>query len=214
MTFVIETGQLVQGLVNAVIEDADFDATPEQALRWLTARQRTMSARSLCNRKTLNLGSTVSGQDIYGLPPGIIRVLEVSVGGLSYGEARHADFVGLLNAWSVICGPGGVAARQDTAMGTTQLRIFPAGGQEAQPISVYAVTLAPDLALADDSTLVVPPEYYEALVSGAIATGTGRGEARPDLASAFGTEFAEACQELKMATRRKFRRSGALQLRV
>lgn len=218
MTFVVETGEAVQRLVNAVIEDADFDATPAQALRWLNTRQQLMCERTLCYRKTLSLGNTVSGQDVYSLPAGVVRLLQVSVGGLTYEHATHGDFSALGNGFEWLVGEpgmsGGVAGREDSAAGTTQLRVFPVPGETPLAIAVYAAMIAPDLVVGEDNTLVIPPQFYDGLVEGAIATGSARGEARTDLAAQFEEKYAAACQELKLATRVKFRRSGPAQIRV
>jgi len=218
MPFVVETGEAVQQLVNAVIEDADFDATPAQALRWLNTRQKLMCERTLCYRKTLSLGNTVEGQDVYSLPAGVVRLLQVTVGDVTYEQATHRDFSALAHGFEWLVGEpgvsGGVAAREDSPAGTTQLRVFPVPGETPLPIAVYAAMVTPDLVIGQDSTLVIPPQFYDGLVDGAIATGSGRGEARTDLAAQFEEKFTAACQELKLATRVKFRRSGPTQIRV
>lgn len=214
--FALESGEAtVQELVDAVLEDAEFDATPAQALRWLTDRQRQMCARSLCYRATLNLGNTVQGQDIYPLPGGIIRILQVTVGDQVYDHARHSDFSNGAARWIWLSGPGGLAGREDLAAGVSQLRVFPipAEGSEPQAIVAYAVMQAPALAIGEDSTIVVPLDYKTALIEGAIATGNRR-ESRHDLAQPCEEIFNTACNELKLATRRKFRTAGSLQLRT
>lgn len=220
MPFAVETATEVPALVNAVIEDADFDATPAQALRWLSERQQLMCARTLCYRKTLALGNTVAGQDVYALPPLIARLLQVTVGDVTYEHATHRDFSALSHGWEWLVGEpgmsGGVAAREDSGAGETQLRIFPAPpeGEAALAIAAYAAMISPPLALNDDTTLKIPSQYQPGLVDGAIATGSGRGEARTDLAAQFEEKFTAACNELKLATRLKFRRSGPAQIRV
>ena len=218
MPFVVETGEAVQQLVNAVIEDADFDATPAQALRWLNTRQKLMCQRTLCYRKTLALGNTVEAQDTYTLAPGVVRLLGVTVGDITYEHATHSDFSALAHGFEWLVGEpgmtGGVAGRDDTAAGTTQLRIFPVPGEAPLAIAVYAAMVSPDLVIGQDETLVIPAQFCDGLVDGAIATGSARGEARTDLAAQFEEKFTAACQELKLATRLKFRRSGPAQIRV
>lgn len=207
-------GGVVAELVNAVIEDAEFDATPEQALRWLNTRQKKMTARSGCYRKTLALGNTVSGQAVYALPAGVVRVLQVTVGTFPYIEARHDDFARLGARWEIIWGEGGVVGRDDSASGVAQLHIAPTPGDAARSISVYAIMLAPDLMIGNDSTLVVPADYYDGLISGAIATGSERTEARYDIAQAGEAKYDAACRELSTATARRFRPVGQQKARV
>lgn len=213
MPYAIETSQKVQALVDAVIEDGEFDATPAQALRWLNGRQKQLTARSGCYRKTLSLGNTTSGQDTYTLPADVVRVLQVTVGSLPYPEMRHSDFALLEAHWEFLYGVGGIMGRDDSAAGNPQIRIAPVPGTEAQTLSIYAIMLSPDMALGDDTTLVVPPDYYEALVSAAIGTGS-RGEARYDIAGTAESNFAASCQELTTATAKRFRPIGQQKARV
>jgi hypothetical protein len=213
MPFAVETSVKVQGLVNAVIEDGQFDVTPTQALRWLNSRQKQMTARSACYRKTLSLGNTVEGQATYAVPADVVRVLQVTVAEFPYPEVRHIDFTMIANGWEVLIGEGGVMARDDSGAGNAQIRISPTPGNESQPLSIYAIMLSPDLVLGDDTTLVVPPDYYDALIAGAIGTGS-RGEARYDIAGTAETAFAASCEELNVATRRKFHGRGPARIRV
>lgn len=207
------SGEQVQELVNGVIEDGEFDVTPAQALRWLNSRQKQMTARSACYRKTLSLGSTVQGQAVYAVPADVVRVLQVMVGEFPYPEVRHIDFAMLENGWEFLIGEGGVMARDDSGAGNAQIRISPTPGNEPQALSIYAIMLSPDLVLGDDTTLVVPPDYYDALIGAAIGTGS-RGEARYDIAGVAESAFAASCQELNVATRRKFHGPGPARIRV
>lgn len=213
MPYAVETSAKVQGLVDAVLEDGEFDATPAQALRWLNSRQKQMTARSACYRKTISLGSTVEGQAVYPIPADVVRVLQVTVGGFPYPEQRHGDFALLEKHFERLIGPGGIMARDDSGAGNEQIRIAPTPGNEPLALSIYAIMLSPDLSLTDDSTLVVPPDYYDALIAGAIGTGS-RGEARYDIAGVAETAFAASCQELNVATRRKFHGPGPARIRV
>jgi hypothetical protein len=214
MPFVIETGEEVQALVNAVIEDGEFDATPAQALRWLSSRQKKMTARTACYCKTLSLGNTVAGQDTYSLPAEIVRVLQVTVGTFPLTQARHDDFAKLAAHWEILLGEGGIVGREDSAGGAAQLRIAPTPGDALSSIAVYAAMLSPGLVIGDDATLVIPADYYDALISGAIATGSERTEARYDIAAQAEGKFDAACQELAAATTRRFRPVGQQKARV
>jgi hypothetical protein len=58
-----------------------------------------------------------------------------------------------------------------------------------------------------DQSPVIPPNYVDALVAGAIATGLSRsaGDFRPDLAQRFEDQFIAATEELRLETLRRLR---------
>ena len=62
--------------------------------------------------------------------------------------------------------------------------------------------------------LRVPPEFYDALIDGAIATGLTRVESRADLAVPFEEKFAAACEELLVEVNKRYRGSGPATIRV
>lgn len=210
----------VAELVEAVLEDGQFDATQAQVLRWLNVRHKQMIARTRSFRKQLSLGNTVAGQSNYALPAGIVEILQVTVGGYVYGQARHNDFAeGELGYIWLGGGMGGIAGRDDTAAGDQQLRIFPApkGGLSPEPggpISVYAAVEPPQLVVGEDGSIKIPDEYVDALVSGAIATGMLRVEARPDLAQQHEELFEKGCGELLRVVNRRFRGTGPARIRI
>lgn len=209
----------VAQLVEQVIDEGQFDASNAQALRWLTVRQRQMCRRSKWYRKTLSVGPTADGQATYTLPDEVVEVLMVLVDGKVYGHLRMQDPPEGALGWVWLGGTGGIAGRADSDSGEQQLQLFPAplaGGQlePGKPISVYAVCRPPDLSEANDATLVIPGEYMDALVSGAIATGMLRTEDRPDLAGNHETVFVNACGELAQQSNRRFRGVGPAQIRV
>lgn len=212
--------ETVVGLIERVLEEGGFDAPNSRALEWLTVRQRQMCARSRCYRKTISLGVTVNGQSDYALPAEVLELREVLVGGTLFGPMRHTDPAQGAKGWLWLGGEGGIAGRDDNSAGEPMLRLYPTPAPntpQVEPgaeITIYAVCRPPDLAEYNDATLKVPTEYVDALVSGAIATGMLRMEARPDLAQAHETIFAAACGELLQATNRRFRGSGPAQIRV
>lgn len=67
---------------------------------------------------------------------------------------------------------------------------------------------------AGGSPLKVPPEFYDALVNGAIATLMMRVESRADLAAPFEAAFTAACGELLRQSNKRFRGIGPSQIRV
>lgn len=207
-------------LVEAVLEDGQFDATQAQVLRWLNTRHKQIVVRARSFRKQLSLGKTVAGQASYVLPAGIVEILQVTVGGYVYGQARHNDFAeGELGYIWLGGGMGGIAGRDDTAAGEPQLRIFPApkAGLSPEPggdISVYAAVEPPQLVVGEDASIKIPDEYTDALVSGAIATGMLRVESRPDLAAQHEAIFEKGCGELLRVVNRRFRGTGPARIRV
>lgn len=209
----------VAQLVASVLEDGQFDATEAQALRWLNTRHRQLCARTRCYRQTLTFGPTVAGQLGYPVPPGVVEILQVTVGGLVYGATRHSDFAQGERGFIWLGGEGGVAGREDSGSGQQLIRIFPAAKVGAAPepgeaISVYAATQPPPLVVGDDSTIKVPDDYFDALVSGAIATGMLRVESNPALAAPHEQIFTTAVGELLRATNRKYRGSGPARVRL
>lgn len=209
----------VAQLVEQVLTEGQFDATNPQVLRWLSVRQRQMCRRSKCYRKTLSIGPTVNGQASYTLPAEVVEILQVTVGGIVYGHMRHTDPPEGAKGWIWLGGEGGVAGREDDASGAQQLRIYPAPATGSSPepgqtLELWAVVRPPDLVEGTESTLVIPGEYMDALVSGAIATGLLRTENRPDLASTFEQVFDTGCSELLQQSNRRFRGTGPAQIRV
>lgn len=211
---------IVADLVAAVKEDGQFDADEPQVLRWLSVRHRQMCARSRCYRKTLDLGVITAGQAAYAVPPEVVEVLQVTVGGLVYGNARHSDYAQGARGFIWLGGEGGIAGREDTAEGVQQLEIFPApaAGSEPTPgtahISAYAAVQPPNLVVGTDATVKIPDDYQDALVSGAIATGLLRVESRQDLAAPHEQIFSTGCSELLRATNRRFRGAGPARVRI
>ena len=209
----------VSQLVEAVLNEGQFDASNTQALRWLTVRQRQMCRRSRCYRKTLSIGPTVNAQTAYAVPAEVVEILMVEVDGKVYGHLRMNDPSEGALGWIWLGGVGGIAGRYDSSAGEAMLWLYPAplvGGplEPGKAISLKAVCRPPDLEEGKDATLVIPGEHVDALVSGAIATGMLRTEDRPDLAAAHEQIFTAACAELTQQTNRRFRGIGPAQIRV
>jgi hypothetical protein len=209
----------VAQLVEQVIAEGSFDASNAQALRWLTVRHRQMCYRARHFRRSLNLGPTVNEQASYPLPAEVTEILLVNVGGMVFGHMRHQDPPEGAKGWIWLGGEGGVAGREDTAEGETQLRLFPTPRvnttiEPGLAIEAWCVCRPPDLIEGQDATLKIPGEFMDSLVAGAIATGMLRLENRPDLASGFEQVFDAACGELGQFTNKRFRGSGPAEIRV
>ena len=204
----------VAQLVEQVLSEGELDAAKSQALRWLTVRQRQMCRRSRWLRKTITLGAVTGGVGTYTVPAEVVEILEVRLGGVVYGHARHVDPAEGAQGYVWLGGAGGIAGREDTSAGAQVLRLYPTPTASGAVLEIYAVCRPPDLAEGSDSTLVIPGEYCDALVAGAIATAYLRLENRPDLASPHETVFNDGCGELTQQSNRRFRGTGPAQIRV
>jgi hypothetical protein len=205
----------VQGLIDQVKTEAQFDVTDAAALLWLDRRHKKMVVRARAYRKTATIaGGTVSGQRDYALPSDLIEVLEINVGGLPYGRATHTDLSYGAQGWVMLSGIGGVASSEEDATGGAEIALYPTPTTNASVISVRGIFRPSSLAVGQDSTIVVPDEFLDSLVSGAIATGLQRQEYRPDLAQAFEQDYENACEEWRRQVRRRYRGAGPTAIRI
>jgi hypothetical protein len=161
----------VQQLVDDVLNEGVFDVTSAQALRWLTRRHRKMVARSRCWRYETSLGGTVAAQGEYALPAGLVEIDEVTVGGDAYGKSNHVDAGRVAAGRMFVLGDGGLFSGGEDNQGAGTVTLLPVPVDSGVPIVLRGAFLPPDLQTADDSTLKVPGDFTDALVSGAIATG-------------------------------------------
>lgn len=215
-----EAESTVEQLVASVKEDGQLDASEAQVLRWLNTRHRQLCARTKCYRRTVDLGALPEGQSSIAVPPGVVEILQVQVGDQVYGHARHQDFQeGERGFIWLGGGEGGIAGREDSETGQQRLRIFPAlsPGIDPEPgahVVIYAAMQPPPLVAGQDSSIKVPDDYFDALVSGALATAMLRVEARQDLAASHEEIFTTACGELLRETNRKYRGVGPARIRI
>jgi hypothetical protein len=205
----------VQGLIDQVKSEAQFDVTDAQALTWLDRRHKKMVVRARAYRKTATIaGGTVASQRDYALPSDLVEVLEVNVGGIPYGHSTHTDLSYGAQGWVVLSGIGGVVASEEDASGGPEIALYPTPTTSAQPILVRGIFRPSSLAVGNDSTIVVPDEFLDSLVSGAIATGLERQEYRPDLAQSFEQDYSDACEEWRRQVRRRYRGAGPSTIRI
>lgn len=201
-------GETVGVLLSQITNEAGFDVTETQALRWLNARHRKMVARSRCLQATLNLGLTVAGTASYAMDPDAIEVYEVQVGGTSFQRIGREDAANAAAGRLWIT--GAFYANADSA-GVSELTLYGTPTESGDEITAYAAVMPPDLT-SDDYPLI-PIDFNDALVEGAIATGMARDIEQVAVADRFEARFDAACQELR---RRVNARLGgtAVQLRV
>lgn len=204
----------VQDLVDALKVQGGFDVTDPVALGLLSARHRRMVVRARCYRKTVSIGPTVATIRDYALPTDLRGIFEVTVAGLTYGDGRHTDISAQAQSLLWLCGTGGVTAPEEDVSGLGELALIPTPTSGGSDIAVRGFFSPPALDVSLDSTLKVPEEYDEKLVDGAIGTAYRRLLARPDLAGPFETDFSNACEELRIATKHKYRRQGPAEIRI
>lgn len=207
----------VQDLVDYVLNEGIFDATSAQALRWLTWRHRKMVVRSRCYRKTASAGTTAIGTRDYALPAGIVEIFEVQVAGVTYGKGRHEDISAQSQSLLWLWGTGGVVSPEESATGGLELALIPTPTTAGDAITVRGAFLPPaDLLTADDTTLLIPADFDEALGAGGIAMGMsgGPGDYRADLAQGFESKFDTACEELRRQVDRRYRTNGPATIRI
>lgn len=206
----------VSQLVSDVLTEGSFDADSSQALKWLNRRHRKMVARSRCYRKTTEIGPTVASQRDYAIPADVVEILEVTVAGMPAGRARHVDLALGALSYVILSGDGRVLAPEESATGAAEIGLYPSPDTAGQSIQMRAAFLPPDLATGDDTTLKIPQDFTETLVSGAIAWGlrVAPGDFRADLAQSFEQEFNDGCEELRRQVARRYRATGPSQIRV
>jgi hypothetical protein len=205
--------ETVQGLIDSVKNEGSFDVTDAQALAWLNRRHERMIIRARAYRKTTTL-TTVASQRDYTLPADMVEVLEVAVDGTPYGRAHHTDLLYGSQGWVQLSGIGGVVASEESTTGGPEIALYPTPTQGGLSVTVRGTFRPADLSTSDNSTLVVPSEYIDALISGAIATGLKRVENRPDLAQAHEQDYEAACEEFRRQIARRYRGSGPTPIRI
>ena len=204
----------VQGLIDQVVTEAQFDVTNDAALAWLDRRHKKMVVRARAYRKSVSVGPTVSGTSDYLLPTDLVEVLEVNVGGLPYGRGTHTDLSYGAQGWLVLDGIGGIISSEENASGGAEIALYPTPTSSGSTITVRGVFRPATLTVGVDTTILVPDEFLDSLVSGAIATGLARQEYRPDLAQSFEQDYEAACEEWRRQLRRRYRGAGPTPIRI
>jgi hypothetical protein len=199
-------------LVAAVKEDGDFDATSQQALRWLDGRHKIMCRRGRWLRASFPL-ALEDAVDSYALPASVVELLSLSVEGQRYDPTRSEDFGDLLSSRSFIAGPGGLYGEGVSEDGAPKLRVAPMP-TEALTGEYTALILPTTLTLAGEASEVKIPEDLEpALIAGAVAEGMLKTEARPDLAAQNEAQFAQGCKELLSRAESRYQGQGPVGVR-
>src|SRR5215472_18371513 len=168
----------VATLVEDVLTVGGVETSEAEALKSLTR----------CHRQMLNVGTTASGVQEYALPAGVTEIFELQVGGVVFGAGRHQDLAEGAQGWIWLGGEGGVFTRDDDTTGATKIALFPiptSGGATTvgAEIAAFAAVQPPDITAGLDSSIVIPPNFIDALTAGAVSRLMRRLEGRPDLAA-------------------------------
>lgn len=189
-------GLTVQQLVDQVVDEAGFDITDVQALRWVNARHRKMCARARSLRATIQVATATAGTSVYSVDPDIVELYELTVGGSPYQMIAHEDITAA-NASLEWIGSNVFAASSD-ANGIASFTLYPAPTVSGDAIQMVASIVPADLALTDYPQ--IPTDFQDALVEGAIATGLARVDEQIAAADRFEARFDQACEELRRRT--------------
>ena len=205
--------ETVAGLISSVKSEASFDVSDATALSWLNRRHKAMVSRARALRYTASLTSVANQRD-YALPANVVEIDEVSVNGLPYGMGIHRDLAMGAQGYLILGGVGGLVVSEESSSGAPEIAIYPTPTEAGLSIQVRAIWYPADLSTSDNSTLIVPDAYIDALIAGAVATGLKRVENRPDLAQPMEQEFNDACEEWRRQVSRRYRGAGPYQIRV
>ena len=197
-------------LIAAVRDQGGFDktslATSETViLSWLNARYRELVAESGFVKGVRNLGPTVAGQKEYALPDSVVRVTRLRVGSLRPFAPMLLDDLWELHAGhaTLESGTDGAFAGSWDAEGVESVMIYPEPSEEAdQPLGVdeaieAVCVVLPSPLVAGGTGPVVPDDFHEAIVDGAIAMGLLRDDGSAALAQPFEERFQAAIVRLK-----------------
>lgn len=204
--------ETVQGLCDAVTQEASFDVTTSQALQWLDRMHKLMVVRARALRETVAAGNTIVNQTDYSLPANVVEVYQFDVGGIPYTRGRRTDADMWAQGWLLLRGPGGLVAANASASGGGVFSITPPP-TSVVAISLFAAMVPSDLAIGTDSTLLVPSRYVEGLIRGAMSVGYGR-EGNPTLEAQAKAAFDQATDEWRLDLRKTYRGSGPALIRV
>lgn len=195
---------LASEMVTAVKTQAAFDTsgvnvTDATVLSWLNAKYREFVSRTKWLKETLELGPTVVGQATYTIPDTVVEIRALRLG--TDAEALRVNVEGmwaLLDSMSFLSGPENTAyAPAFDSTGAQAVQIYPTPTTAGISITALVVALPSALTVSPDTTPVIPIDFHEAIVSGAIGMGYQRTDARADLAAPYVGEFEAAIDRLK-----------------
>lgn len=204
---------LAGDLVTEIVDQVGFDVTEDNVLVWLDRRHKTMVRRARVRRALVDVGPTVAGQAFYVVD--VVELLDLKVAGVPYTKALRSDVYA--NQQGQLCWTGKgttglIVEDVDPTTGDGGLTFIPTPTTSGDEIVAYAAIGADTLTLA--SPLLVGEEYHDALIEGASATGYARDSEQTNVADRNETRFDNKCEELRREIDKRYRGSGAQQIRI
>lgn len=198
------------------IVTAGLDAESADLLAILDRRHKMMCrrARAFQAEKVIT-GGTVIGQQRYAPPTGLVEARAVEVDGTPYGKAKRRDIFANSQGVLSITYPGTAFAITHDSAGLPQIALIPTPTDAGKVITVIGSFLPPTLTISPATNLIVDDDALEGLKAGCWASWLGRpDEGRPDLAQTYESQFAAACEELRVRVQDLLRGPGPLQIRM
>ena len=181
-----------------------IDVSEQQAYTWLLDRARILNAETSWNLYETEFAS--DGSRAYPLPADCVWVEAVLVNGQPFHRSTlHA----MDNRWSGTTGnSSGIYAFYVNSLGEAMLQLNP-----PQTGATILVRFVSDVADSRTSTPPFPPDFDQALVDGAVATGLARMDERFDSAQYFDARFIDSINRLRRRRHGRIGR-GAIPIRV
>lgn len=206
-------------LLAAVKSQGAFDASSGNVsdvtvLSWVNARYRELCVQAKWLKAVVELGPTVAGVATYVLPDNVSEITALQIGGA--GEATRLKAEEL---WTLKAGNGSLDGWPRQAYAPTfstdgsqqQVEVWPAPAEAGVAVQALAVLVPADLTL--EASPVVPRDFQDAIVDGAIGLGYLRSDGRADLAAPFEAKFDVAVQRLRRRATTRVGQ-GPVQIRV
>jgi hypothetical protein len=198
-------------IVNAVRQAVGSTTEPE-ARGWALDAARRLNARAEFLIAFGEIGTTVAGQSDYEIGPLVVELQTVSVSGTKYTRVTTGELADLRTGDArVIDGPGKVFAPTWDLTGDAGVSVWPTPTATGQSITGRAVIRVPtpeDWATDDP---LLPEDFDDAIIHGAIAIGLARKDERLDDAQWHEDRFLAAIPELR---RRQHSRQGRGPVRI
>lgn len=177
----------------------------------LNARYRRMVVRAKWRRGQVSLGQTVTGQAEYNIPTDVAVLEGLMVDGDPFYRVGQTELWRLKAGQATVA--GGAFAPDFTSSGTERVELYPAPTTAGLAIEALA-TLRPSALSANGDTPIVPEEFHDAIVEGAIADLLARLDERLDQAPYFDQKFDAAVEELRRLKNSQTAGGNVSQVRV
>jgi hypothetical protein len=188
-------------LRDLVALEGGFDATLWNAaiVGWLDDRHKQLVAEAKWKyADDYSLGTTTANVAVYTVVDDLVQVAWLEVGGVRYERtsSSHIDRLHDVTEYSVPSDQGWFAEGSSATGAVKQVRLYP-----TPTVSGTAITAKVSLVPADLDTSsvnpVVPEDFEETLIAGALAVGEARVNKRPDMAQFHEQAFQDGIARLR-----------------